>query len=326
MPENSLSGKARVICDIFAIDSGRMAGPPRPPEDVYPSTLISKSSVSESIGVSDGQVFDDEIASAPPRNEASASSAMLLVAGVSFTHTGTFATSLTATVTTEQRTLSFPTFDPMSTRSMCGHEKFSSSPSAPTSCTAFVSSCQWCSSLSLPEPAMIDAMRILSGNAFLMFSRRGIHQSIVLSEMSSQFHDECSAVFGRFFVERRGLSVSTRRNLVFGPFTFTTGWRPMVFVTTPPQPASNARMMLASDSVGGADASRNGLSNFNPVNVVDSMAIGSLLRGKGVIMRPPRTMRQTSGWPSGWQMADGRWRSSNSVPPSAVRHLPSAIR
>ena len=42
-----------------------------------------------SIRGSDGKVFDDEIASAPPRNVASASSTMFAVAGVSFTHTGT---------------------------------------------------------------------------------------------------------------------------------------------------------------------------------------------------------------------------------------------
>src|ERR1051325_3172942 len=96
---------------------------------------------------SDGHVFDDEIASAPPTNDAPASSAMFAVAGVSFTHTGTFATSFTATVTTEQSTLSLPTFEPMSTRSMCGQEKFSSRPSAPASCTPLVSSCQLCSSL-----------------------------------------------------------------------------------------------------------------------------------------------------------------------------------
>ena len=41
----------------------------------------------------------------------------------------------------------------------------------------------------------------------------------------------------------------------------------MVLVTTPPQPASNARMMLLSDSVGGAEASRNGFSKRRPVNV-----------------------------------------------------------
>ena len=58
-----------------------------------------------------------------------------------------------------------------------------------------------------------------------------------------------------------------RRNLVFGPATLTTGWRPIVLVTTPPQPASKARMMLLSDSVGGAEASRNGFSNRSPVNV-----------------------------------------------------------
>src|SRR6185436_4609056 len=35
----------------------------------------------------------------------------------------------------------------------------------------------------------------------------------------------------------------------------------MVFVTTPPHPTSNARRMFCSDSVGGADESRNGFSN-----------------------------------------------------------------
>jgi hypothetical protein len=49
----------------------------------------------------------------------------------------------------------------------------------------------------------------------------------------------------------------------------------MVFVTTPPQPASKARMMLESDSVGGAEASRKGFSNFSPVNVVERSAMGA---------------------------------------------------
>ena len=62
-----------------------------------------------------------------------------------------------------------------------------------------------------------------SGNAFLILARRGIHQSSVLSEMSSQFHDEWSAVPGRFFIDRCGESASARMNLVFGPTTFTTG-------------------------------------------------------------------------------------------------------
>src|SRR5215831_21097434 len=101
---------------------------------------------------------------------------------------------------------------------------------------------------------------------------RGTHQSRVLSEISSQFHDECSAVPGRFCIERCGESGVARRNFVFGPATLTTGCRPIVFVTTPPHPASNARMMLFSDSVGGAEASRNGFSKRKPVKVVASMA------------------------------------------------------
>src|SRR4051794_14825237 len=117
---------------------------------------------------------------------------------------------------------------------------------------------------------MIDAMSIFDGCAFLIRPSRGIHQSRVLSEISSQFHDEWSAVPGRFCMDRCGESGSARRNFVFGPATLATGCRPMVFVTTPPQPASNARMMLLSDSVGGAEASRNGFSNRRPVNVVAS--------------------------------------------------------
>ena len=44
---------------------------------------------------------------------------------------------------------------------------------------------------------------------------------------------------------------------------------PIVLVTTPPQPASNARRMLLSDSVGGAEESRNGFSKRIPVKVTD---------------------------------------------------------
>src|SRR5438105_3935687 len=108
-----------------------------------------------------------------------------------------------------------------------------------------------------------------------MRRNRGSHQSSVLSEMSSQFHDECSAACGRFFIERRAESASARRNFVFGPSTLTTGCSPMVLVTTPPHPASNARRMFDSDSVGGADDSRNGFRNAIPVKVVERSTIVS---------------------------------------------------
>src|ERR1700688_1612774 len=101
----------------------------------------------------------------------------------------------------------------------------------------------------------------------------GTHQSSVLSEMSSQFQDECSAAPGRFLIERCDESASARRNFVFGPTTFTTGCRPMVFVTTPPHPASNARRMFDSDSVGGAEDRRNGFLKRTPVNVVERSAM-----------------------------------------------------
>jgi hypothetical protein len=50
---------------------------------------------------SDGNVFDETTASAPPRKAARASSTMSVVDGVSFDHTGTVATSLTTCVTIE---------------------------------------------------------------------------------------------------------------------------------------------------------------------------------------------------------------------------------
>src|SRR5438094_3024708 len=117
---------------------------------------------------------------------------------------------------------------------------------------------------------MIDATRTRAGYACLMRAMRGTHQSIGLSEINSQFHEECSAVPGRFCVDSCPESGDARRNFVFGPATLTTGCRPIVLVTTPPQPASNARMMLLSDSVGGAEARRNGFSKRSPVNVTDN--------------------------------------------------------
>src|SRR3954454_5951000 len=128
---------------------------------------------------------------------------------------------------------------------------------------------------------MIDATRMRFGNAALMRPSFGIHQSSGLSEMSSQFHDECSAVPGRFFIDRFGESGIERRNFVFGPSTLTTGCSPIVLVTTPPHPASNARMMLLSDSVGGAEASRNGFSNRRPVKVTASCAPMGHLKESG---------------------------------------------
>src|SRR5688500_4167362 len=120
---------------------------------------------------------------------------------------------------------------------------------------------------------MIDATRIRSGNAALMRAILGTHHSSGLSEISSQFHEECSAVPGRFFIDSSGESGVERRNFVFGPSTLTTGCSPIVLVTTPPQPASKARMMLLSDSVGGAEASRNGFSNLIPVKTTERSAV-----------------------------------------------------
>src|SRR5438128_4357550 len=115
---------------------------------------------------------------------------------------------------------------------------------------------------------------------------RGTHQSSVLSEMSSQFHDEWSAAPGRFFIDSCDESASARRNLVFGPATLTTGCSPIVLVTTPPHPASNARRMLLSDSVGGAEESRNGFGKRMPVKVVDrSMLMAASPQRRGWIPR-----------------------------------------
>src|SRR5689334_25053648 len=78
-------------------------------------------------------------------------------------------------------------------------------------------------------------------------------------------------------------------NFAFAPTTLTTGCRPIVFVTTPPHPASNARMMLLSDSVGGADDRRNGFSKRSPVNVVASWL--AIARAPFEIFGPTRSDR-----------------------------------
>ena len=90
--------------------------------------------------------------------------------------------------------------------------------------------------------------------------------------MSSQFQEECSAAPGRFFMETWASSGVVRMNLALAPTTLTTGWSPIVLVTTPPHPASNARRMLLSDSVGGAEESRKGFSKSSPVNLTDRLA------------------------------------------------------
>src|SRR5688500_7552691 len=100
---------------------------------------------------------------------------------------------------------------------------------------------------------MIDAITTLVGCASFMRRIRGTHQSSDLSEMSSQFPAPWSAEPVRFFIDTLLSSGVVRKNFVRAPWTLTTGCRPIVFTTTPPQPASNARRMLVSDSVGGAE-------------------------------------------------------------------------
>src|SRR5436190_9973755 len=125
---------------------------------------------------------------------------------------------------------------------------------------------------------MIDAISIFVGCAFLIRSSRGIHQSSALSEINSQFHDDTSAPSRPWFIDSVPVAGFERVNFVLGPATFTTGCIPMVFTTTPPQPASNARMMFVSDSVGGAEDSRNGFSNLRPVKFTErSTAMRGLL-------------------------------------------------
>ena len=162
-------------------------------------------------------MFDETMASAPLRRQAAASTTMSEVDGVSLHQTGTLATSFTASVNTEQSPSSRPMFDPMSFRSMWGQEKFSSRPSAPASWQAVARVCHAWSSLSLPEPAMIDAISTRSGWAALMRVMRGVHQSSVLSLMSSQFHEECSAALSPRFIDTRALSTGVRMNLALAP-------------------------------------------------------------------------------------------------------------
>src|ERR1700737_170578 len=191
-------------------------------------------------------------------------------------------------------------FEPMSWRSMWGQERLSSSASAPCSWHAFASVCQCASSESEPEPAMIDATRTRSGHSFLIRPKCGTHQSSVLSEINSQFQEEWSAVPGRFFIEIVGDSTSERRNFVLGPRTLTTGCRPIVLVTTPPQPASKAPKMLVSDSCGGPEESRNGFSKRMPVKSTERSAL---------MESPPKRWKAQNSTPR-WKAASRAGESS----------------
>src|SRR4029450_10590285 len=62
------------------------------------------------------------------------------------------------------------------------------------------------------------------------------------------------------------------------------GSSPNVFHTTPPQPALKARTTLYSLSVGGAEASQNGLGDLMPAKVVRRSAPGHALPlGRGFL-------------------------------------------
>ena len=81
----------------------------------------------------------------------------------------------------------------------------------------------------------------------------------------------------------------------------------MVLVTTPPHPASNARMMLLSDSVGGADDSRNGFVNLRPVKLTEISGfmrriIGPLSWGQAAIFS------ESLSWGQAANLSDQRIR------------------
>src|SRR5436190_7238730 len=102
-----------------------------------------------------------------------------------------------------------------------------------------------------------------------------------------------------------------------------TGCMPMVLTTTPPQPASKARMMFESDSVGGADASRNGFSNSMPVKRVDSVLFmmppgsrhHSLFPVSNAAHLPPRTVLTSAHAQNGKRRTD----------PGEGRHLSRGV-
>ena len=93
-------------------------------------------------------------------------------------------------------------------------------------------------------------------------------------------------------------------NLALAPTTLTTGWSPIVLVTTPAHPASNARRMLLSDSVGGAEESRKGFAKSSPVKWTDRLA--------DMADNPPFTTSKSPRFPVrlGWSLFD---RVRNSI-------------
>ena len=191
------------------------------------------------------------------------STMMSVVDGVSFAHTGTRDTSFTACVTMEMTRDSLPMFEP----SPCDHgaeRRGSPRGHRRPRLTGFASVCS--GQLAVVARARHDRRdEDREGCAFLIarFAESTSRASCRRSAPSSTMNGPRARPLFHREIQDSGVAA---RKAVLGPATFTTGCRPMVFVTTPPHPASNARRMFDSDSVGGAEASRNGFSNRRPVN------------------------------------------------------------
>ena len=214
--------------------------------EVRPSTFISNSSVSASMSVSDVNVLDDEIASAPPRNAPRASTTMSVVDGVSLAQIGTRATSYDVR---DDRDLLLVLAD---VRAHVLAIHVGAGQVELERVDAFV-----LAGLRerLPVPELLVGARARHDRrdehlrrVRLLDAREAADPPVerLVGDRAPSSRTECSAAPGRFFIERCGESASARRKFVFGPLTLTTGCRPIVFVTTPPQPASNARRMFDS--------------------------------------------------------------------------------
>src|SRR5687767_2053349 len=99
---------------------------------------------------------------------------------------------------------------------------------------------------------------------------------------------------------------------------------PIVLTTTPPQPASKARMMFASDSVGGADASRNGFSKSMPVKRVESVVFMVVSPGSGGIITLFRPLPSALRPPPVLPCANAKNRPRG-TDPGQGRHLPRRV-
>eukprot|EP01137_Pigoraptor_chileana_P009089 Opistho-2@56828 len=248
-------GSFRAMFDTALRAIGRMALPETPPYVVFFSApTAGHADALDLTPISPDTVLVAVAPDAPPSCAAIAISTMSVTFGVSLAKKGILIAARTHRQILRTSSGSCPHARPMPRSPMpCGHERLSSSASAPEASAILASSCQ----SSRTYPHMMLAMTTRSGKSRFS-SVTDLHQYAAdFSEMSSMLRKDPwpGPHMWPLVVPR------TMRGDTFVTLSLS---RANVFVTAKPQPTSNARRIIAEVVVGGALARPKGLGNLMP--------------------------------------------------------------